>query len=142
MFAGKIHAIICRDYKNHVKGRDYYDYLFYIAKGSKVNLTYLENKLKNSEILHQNEKLTLERVKEMLKEKFGAVDYELAKEDVLNFVDDKSDLNLWKKELFIATLVDLMTDWMVEVVDVLWRKTKINLWKKPKWNIEKTLNTV
>lgn len=110
MFAGKIHAIICRDYKNHVKGRDYYDYLFYIAKGSKVNLTYLENKLKNSEILHQNEKLTLERVKEMLKEKFGAVDYELAKEDVLNFVDDKSDLNLWKKELFIATLVDLMTD--------------------------------
>ena len=95
LFAGKIHAIICRDY---------YDYLFYIAKGSKVNLTFLENKLNNSEILHQNEKLTLERVK------FGAVDYELVKEDVLNFVDDKSDLNLWKKELFIATLVDLMTD--------------------------------
>lgn len=110
LFAGKIYAIICRDYKNHVKGRDYYDYLFYIAKGSKFNLIYLENKLKNSKILHQDEKLTLERVKEMLQEKFETVDYELTKEDVLNFVDDKSDLNLWKKELFIATLADLRAD--------------------------------
>ena len=30
LFAGKIHDILCREYKNHVKGRDYYDYLFYI----------------------------------------------------------------------------------------------------------------
>ncbi len=110
LFAGKIHAILCRDYKNHVKGRDYYDYLFYIGKGSKFNLAYLENKLKNSKVLPQNEKLTLEKVKEMLKAKFEIINYELAKEDVLNFVPSKSMLSLWKKELFIATLNDLRAD--------------------------------
>ena len=46
LFAGKIHAILCRSYKKHVKGRDFYDYLFYIGKGSKFNLKYLESKLK------------------------------------------------------------------------------------------------
>ncbi len=108
LFAGKIHAILCREYKNRVKGRDYYDYLFYIGKGSKFNLKYLENKLKNTgKIISENETLTLERVKELLKEKFDSVDYKSAKEDVSNFISDKDSLNLWKKELFIATLSEL-----------------------------------
>lgn len=107
LFAGKIHAIICRNYKNHVKGRDYYDYLFYIGKGSAFNLEYLENKLKNTEAIAQNEKLTLGKVKEMLKARFETVDYESAKEDVSNFIHDKSGLSLWKKELFLATLNEL-----------------------------------
>ena len=104
LFAGKIHAIICRDYKNHVKGRDYYDYLFYIGKGSKFNLKYLKNKLKNSGKLSDNESLTLIKVKEMLSEKFNATDYESAKADVSSFINDKDSLNLWKKELFLSTL--------------------------------------
>ena len=107
LFAGKIHAIICRNYKNHVKGRDYYDYLFYIGKGSAFNLEYLENKLKSTEAITQNEKLTLGKVKEMLKARFETVDYESAKEDVSNFIHDKSGLSLWKKELFLETLNEL-----------------------------------
>lgn len=107
LFAGKIHAIICRNYKNYVKGRDYYDYLFYIGKGSAFNLEYLENKLKNTEAIAQNEKLTLGKVKEMLKARFETVDYESAKEDVSNFINDKSGLSLWKKELFLVTLNEL-----------------------------------
>lgn len=107
LFAGKIHAIICRNYKNRVKGRDYYDYLFYIGKGSTFNLKYLENKLKNTGAIEKSEKLTLERIKEMLKNRFETVDYESAKKDVSNFISNKSSLNLWKKELFIATLDDL-----------------------------------
>ncbi len=108
LFAGKIHAIICRNYKNNVKGRDYYDYLFYIGKGSKFNLTYLENKLKNTKgILAENEKLTLDKIKTLLKNRFETVDYESAKKDVSNFISDKENLNLWKKELFLSTLEEL-----------------------------------
>ena len=104
LFAGKIHAIICRDYKNHVKGRDYYDYLFYCGKGTKINLLYLENKLKNTEVLKENETLTLNKVKEMLENKFNNVDYESAKEDVSNFITNKDSLSIWSKELFLSTL--------------------------------------
>ena len=108
LFAGKIHAIICRDYKNHVKGRDYYDYLFYLGKGSKFNLTYLENKLKSTGgKIGNDETLTLERVKGLLRERFETVDYESAKEDVSSFISDKEQLNVWKKELFLSTLDEL-----------------------------------
>ena len=110
LFAGKIHAIICRNYKNHVKGRDYYDYLFYIGKGSKINLKYLENKLKNTGgIINDYETLTLNKVKELLKTRFETVDYKSAIDDVSNFVGDKDSLKIWKKELFIATLASLKT---------------------------------
>ena len=107
LFAGKIHAIICRNYKSHVKGRDYYDYLFYIGKGERFNLIYLESKLKNTGVITQNEKLTLEKVKKMLKMRFEIIDYASAKDDVSNFVSDKNVLKLWKKELFISTLDEL-----------------------------------
>jgi len=108
LFAGKIHALICRNYRERVKGRDFYDYLFYIGKGSNINLTYLENKLKNTGgIIDDNETLTLDKVKELLFNKFSTVDYELAKKDVLNFIDNKDSLSAWKKELFLATLDEL-----------------------------------
>ena len=108
LFAGKIHAIICRDYKHHVKGRDYYDYLFYLGKGSKFNLAYLENKLKNTGgKIGNDETLTLERVKGLLKERFEVVDYESAKKDVSRFIGDQESLTLWKKELFLSTLGEL-----------------------------------
>ena len=108
LFAGKIHAIICRTYKNHVKGRDYYDYLFYVGKGSKINLQYLENKLKNTGgIIDEKDALTLEMVKKLLAEKFSSVDYESAKEDVIRFIKDDESLKIWKKELFLSTLEQL-----------------------------------
>lgn len=105
LFSGKVHAILCRNYKHHVKGRDYYDYLFYVGKGSTLNLTYLENKLRNTGgILQDEEPLTLENVKALLKDRFSNVDYESAKEDVARFIHDNHSLKLWKKELFLSTL--------------------------------------
>ena len=104
LFAGKIHAIICREYKSRVKGRDYYDYLFYCGKGSKINLLYLENKLKKSGKIDEGETLNIEIVKNLLKERFETVNYESAKEDVLNFVSKQDGLKTWSKELFLSTL--------------------------------------
>ena len=104
LFAGKIHAILCREYKNRIKGRDYYDYLFYCAKGTKINLEYLENKLKNSNKISNDIKLDLPSLKKMLQERFASVDYNLARKDVSSFITDQESLSLWSKELFISTL--------------------------------------
>ena len=104
LFAGKIHAILCREYKNRIKGRDYYDYLFYCAKGTKINLEYLENKLKNSNKISNDTKLDLPLLKKMLQERFMGVDYNLARKDVSSFITDQESLSLWSKELFLSTL--------------------------------------
>ena len=108
LFAGKIHAILCREYKNRIKGRDYYDYLFYCGKETHINLEYLENKLKNSNRLAKNSNLTLEMVKQMLKERFESLDFELAKKDVINFINKPDSLMFWNKNIFISTLDKLM----------------------------------
>lgn len=110
LFAGKIHAILCRNFKNRVKGRDFYDYLFYVGKKSKINLAYLENKLKNTGAIPEEESLSLEKIKNMLKEKFLNVDYALAKEDVSNFINNKESLSVWKADLFLSTLDMLEID--------------------------------
>ena len=107
LFAGKIHAILCREYKNHVKGRDYYDYLFYIGKKVPFNMKYLENKLKNTGKIAMDEILSLDRVKEFLRDRFEKVNYSQAIEDVSNFIVQKESLNLWKKEFFLSTLDSL-----------------------------------
>ena len=104
LFAGKIHAILCREYKNRIKGRDYYDYLFYCAKGTKINLEYLENKLKNSNKMSSDTKLDLPSLKKMLQDRFASVDYNLARKDVSSFITDQESLSLWSKELFLSTL--------------------------------------
>lgn len=107
LFAGKIHAILCREYSHHVKGRDYYDYLFYVGKGSKINLEYLENKLKNSNKINDDVTLTLDTLKEMLKNRFSNTDYESAKEDVSKFIMNKDGLKVWGPDLFISTLDEI-----------------------------------
>lgn len=104
LFAGKLHAIIARSYLNRVKGRDYYDLLFYAARKTKVNLKYLEAKLKNSKHYTGNRSLTIEKAIEILKNKIEDVDFEKAKEDVFPFIksQQRRDVEHWNRDLFLA----------------------------------------
>ncbi len=104
LFAGKLHAIICRNYKNSVKGRDYYDFLFYTSKRVKPNLKYLKNKLMASGKINEEDEFSLDVLKKMLMERFESVDYEQVKNDATRFVFKKEDLSFYNKELFIQML--------------------------------------
>lgn len=101
LFAGKIHAVLCECWRSRVKGRDLYDYIFYLSNGTKVNLNLLKNKLLESKYITQNENLTLESLKKLLNKKFREIDYEEAKKDVIPFIEDNDSLNLWNKDFFI-----------------------------------------
>ena len=101
LFAGKLHAIICRNYKNTVKGRDYYDLLFYIRKRIKPNLNYLKNKLIESGKIKENDKFDIDTLKVMLKDRFETVDFNQVKIDAERFVLNNEDLSYYSKELFI-----------------------------------------
>lgn len=101
LFAGKIHAILCRGWKTRTKGRDLYDYIFFLANDTKVNLELLKNKLIESNYIDKNENLDINRVKELLVNKFNEIDYNDAKEDVKPFIKNVDCLNIWSKEFFI-----------------------------------------
>ena len=102
LFAGKIHAILCRGWKERVKGRDLFDYVFFLSKETKINLKLLENKLKESNFIKKDEVLTLDKVKNMLIDKFKSINYDNAKEDVISFIDNPSSLDMWGKDFFIS----------------------------------------
>ena len=100
LFAGKIHAVICRAWKNRVKGRDLYDYVFYRSRAIPVNLPHLTVRLRQSGYIDEKESLSIDDVKEILNDRFGKFDYEQAKEDVLPFIRNPATLDVWRAEFF------------------------------------------
>ncbi len=100
LFAGKIHAILCRNWQYRTKGRDLYDYIFYLSKNTKVNIKLIKEKLIDSNFLKREDDFGIDILKELLNKKFSEINYTNAKEDVIVFIKDKDSLNLWSEEFF------------------------------------------
>lgn len=100
LFAGKIHAVICRAWKDRVKGRDLYDYVFYRSRGTAVNLKHLAARLAQSGYIPEGKQITIEDVNGMLCRRFANIDYAQAKKDVLTFIKNPDALDVWKADFF------------------------------------------
>ena len=110
LFAGKMHACLCRSWKMRVKGRDWYDYLFCISRDMPIDVAHLESRMRQSG--HWSEKRSLEvgDVQRLLLERIQAVDWKQAREDALPFVRDSRSLDLWGSQLFIEAMQRI--NWM------------------------------
>ncbi len=104
LFAGKIHALLCR---NYVKGRDWYDYIWYTARNTPVNYRYLE------EALHQSgpwkdTSVHVDRtwLHDALYRRISSIDWEEAGKDVRRFipVGEQSSVDLWNTDVFVQQL--------------------------------------
>jgi predicted nucleotidyltransferase component of viral defense system len=102
LFAGKLHATLCRERVVNVKGRDWYDFLWYIGRDTPINLVYLENKLRQTGAWKSASDLRLENVKELLRARIDSLDIEGAKRDVARFIKDTRQLDAWTKQALLA----------------------------------------
>lgn len=100
LFAGKIHAVICRAWKNRVKGRDLYDYIFYLSQDVAVNLKHLTARLIQSGYSPTGTEMKMEDVKDMLRKRFSNINFAQAKQDVLPFIKNPDSLNVWNADFF------------------------------------------
>lgn len=100
LFAGKIHAVICRGWQSRIKGRDLYDYIFYLSKAVTVNQKHLRALLIDSGYISENQECTLEEIKTMLKNRFDSIDFLQARKDVEPFIRDTSVLDTWSSDFF------------------------------------------
>ena len=100
LFAGKAHAVICRAWKNRVKGRDLYDYVFFLARSASLNTEHLKARLVQSGAWSSEAPFTLADAKKLLRDRFAAIDYTQAREDVRPFLRDPSSLKLWSADFF------------------------------------------
>lgn len=100
LFAGKLHAVIGRSWKNRVKGRDLYDYVFYLTKGISFNQKHLRARLMQSGHIDEHSKGDLPEIKEMLVGRFETIDFAQAKNDVAPFIRDPRVLDIWSADFF------------------------------------------
>ena len=110
LFAGKIHAILCRNWSSRTKGRDLYDFIFYMAQEAKVNLTLVKEKLIESGKITRDSEFNINILINMLTEKFKEINYSNAKEDVKPFIKDVQTLDLWNENFFIDITKNLKAE--------------------------------
>lgn len=106
-FALKTHVLLCRPY---LKGRDWYDFNWYIAQGVTPNLLLLQNALIQygpwkGESLNVNR----EWLVEALSEKIASVNWKDAADDVERFLKpvEQKSLKLWSNKFYMSKLEKL-----------------------------------
>ena len=104
LFAGKMHALLFRKWKNRVKGRDWYDMEWYIRKGVALNLSHFLQRARDTGNWNKAT-ITKKEFLDLLKEKINATSVESVKADVRPFVRDANQLNIWNDKYFLD-LVD------------------------------------
>ena len=109
LFAGKLNALITRNWRERTKGRDYFDYMFYLSHNVKFNLEYLKNKLKYS-LNKDTSRFTNDNIKELLKNKFEESNFESLKADIIPFVEPNYNINNIDKNMFINSIEYLECD--------------------------------
>jgi len=97
LFAGKMHALVYRAWKNRVKGRDWYDFEWYVRHNVPLDFTHLAERCKQ----FNNEDITSELFKEKLIERLSTADIKQVKEDVLPFVRNPKELDIWSNDYFV-----------------------------------------
>lgn len=104
LLAGKLHAAFCRDRVRNVKGRDFYDLLWYVARNVKPNYTYLELKLKQSGHWPDDAPFDASVFKTWARTRLETLDVEAAKKDVERFIANPNVLSGWSKAAFLAAV--------------------------------------
>lgn len=99
LFAGKMHALLFRKWKENVKGRDWYDFEWYVKKGVPMNLKHFVERAHGSGDL-QSKKLTEQQFRKLVADRINAVDMEKVKADVVRFIPDSTRLAIWSTKYF------------------------------------------
>ena len=110
LFAGKMHALLCRRWRNRVKGRDWYDFVWYVANYPKLNLGHLEQRMRQSGDYTLEGRLSPDAFEQMIRQAVETLEVERAREDVLPFLLNRQAVEIWSTGFF---------DSLIEKVEVV-----------------------
>lgn len=110
LFAGKLHALLCRAWLQRIKGRDWYDFVWYVGQNVPVNIQHLRTRLLQSGHWDANNVFNEAALHALLRDKINKVDFQKAKLDVERFVKDPDSLNLWSADFFMEIAKQLKVE--------------------------------
>ena len=97
LYAGKMHALIFRSYKNRVKGRNWYDFEWYVRHDVSLDFAHFQMRAKEFNGLD----IDKEEFIKMLKEKIGTTDINVVKRDIMPFIQNPAELDIWSNDYFL-----------------------------------------
>lgn len=103
LFAGKMHALVYRGWKNRVKGRDWYDFEWYVRHNVPLDFAHLAERVRQ----FNNEEIGQEEFMAQLKDRLATANINQVKSDVLPFVRNPKELDIWSNDYFVQ-LADMM----------------------------------
>jgi len=101
LFAGKMHAVLCREWKSRVKGRDWYDLVWFAAYHPELHLSHLEQRMRQTGHWEGATALTATEFRLLLSRRIDLVNIDQIRREVEPFVKDTASLALWSKEFFL-----------------------------------------
>ena len=102
LFAGKVHAILFRKWKSCIKGRDWYDFIWYTSAYPVLSLSHLEERMRQSGHYEGDKPLSLVKLKDLIVNAIDVLNIDEARKEVIPFVADVRVLDIWSKEFFRA----------------------------------------
>lgn len=106
LYAGKMHALLFRNWKNRVKGRDWYDFEWYVRNSTRLNFDQLRQRTSQFGSFTEGE-LTQVNFLKLLKDKISRTNIEMVKADVRPFIKNPGEMDIWSTEYF-THLADLI----------------------------------
>ncbi len=103
LFAGKMHVLVYMGWKNRVKGRDWYDFEWYVRHNVPLDLAHLAERVRQ----FNNEEIRQEAFMAQLKDRLASANINQVKSDVLPFVRNPKELDIWSSDYFVQ-LADMM----------------------------------
>ena len=104
LYAGKMHALVYRGWQRRVKGRDWYDFEWYVRWNVPLDFSHLQERIRE----FNGEETSREDFLNRLREKLANTDIERVKDDVIGFVDNPHELDIWSNDYFLQ-LADRIT---------------------------------
>jgi hypothetical protein len=104
LFAGKMHALLCRRWKNRVKGRDWYDLVWYCTHHPEIHLAHLEERMRQSGHWESEGPLDVVSFNDLLLQAIENLDVDQAREEVLPFVREPAALDIWSRDFFTEVM--------------------------------------
>jgi predicted nucleotidyltransferase component of viral defense system len=101
LFAGKMHAILCRRWKSRVKGRDWYDLVWYASNHPDLHLYHLEQRMRQTGDWKDDAPLTSERFQVLLTNVIKNLDVDQIRREVELFIKNPKNLSIWSREFFL-----------------------------------------
>lgn len=103
LYAGKMHALVFRAWKNRVKGRDWYDFEWYVRNGIKLDFTHLQERIREFNGIEMSK----EEFLMALKERLASTDIKMVRQDVEPFIKNSDSLEIWSNDYFLQ-LADMV----------------------------------